>query len=666
MDRPQSRSSRPVSRATVKSAGTASTMTAPCGTGDDSKNLGVARKQKKNEYPSEQALQRYRRRIRVELVRDVKDKYGRNFWGKQEERKRIFSCSGNHTLHVRAVVRLRPLLFEEEEGNGGEGQIPHFEENGLTIMMPNTKNGLQAKHSVFNTQCVYFSDIDQAAFFEAFMPPFLRSFLSGGISAVIFYGAENSGKLYSLFGPTFWNDWKDERNRLIMEEEEAFRRWEEEATYRPQSRETKSARPQSRGIGIDSRPQSARSTITRPMSRASSAFTNFPGDQTAMLSLGAMQRVPEGNETDGVFPRSVRHIFREIERRLVQEQTVISVSLSVIVVQENDPFAYDMLGLNPSEKKSIRWNAELEMFWPEKLLELECTSYEHFVGACFDAKTTCEALKMSHATIIYMSQSNIMGLSDRWDVRGDRLPEGLERKGRLFFVHCADANQESVAAEQKNMKALIECLAKARSNAFPTGKEKLVLPIARSPLTQILSAPLRPGQMIQFVACGTDSMANYESSFQTFKTCDFIHTANRRSDIDENTVAKRHNAAVPLKSEVGGKNRKNGRRKTPGKLKNEGKDQIPATMTSKNASERLVDERVPVSPTTKKPSRLTEMLSTPSLLIQEALKTSKMKAKNLDGGNKNCQMFFGPSDSLIHFTPRSHQRTTQQSNLGSK
>ena len=76
MDRPQSRSSRPVSRATVKSAGTASTMTAPCGTGDDSKNLGVARKQKKNEYPSEQALQRYRRRIRVELVRDVKDKYG--------------------------------------------------------------------------------------------------------------------------------------------------------------------------------------------------------------------------------------------------------------------------------------------------------------------------------------------------------------------------------------------------------------------------------------------------------------------------------------------------------------------------------------------------------------------------------------------------------------
>ena len=57
-------------------------------------NLGVARKLRGSGYPTEEQLSRYRRRIRVELVKDRQDAFGRNFWGKMDETKRIFCVSG--------------------------------------------------------------------------------------------------------------------------------------------------------------------------------------------------------------------------------------------------------------------------------------------------------------------------------------------------------------------------------------------------------------------------------------------------------------------------------------------------------------------------------------------------------------------------------------------
>ena len=60
---------------------------------------GVARKIRGSGYPTDEQLSRYRRRIRVELVKDRQDAFGRKFWGKMDETKRIFCVSGDHNLH---------------------------------------------------------------------------------------------------------------------------------------------------------------------------------------------------------------------------------------------------------------------------------------------------------------------------------------------------------------------------------------------------------------------------------------------------------------------------------------------------------------------------------------------------------------------------------------
>ena len=98
--------------------------THPCADAEKkNQNLGVARKIRGSGYPTDEQLSRYRRRIRVELVKDRQDAFGRNFWGKMDETKRIFCASGNHNLHIRAYIRVRPLLVEEtEEGPQDEDE----------------------------------------------------------------------------------------------------------------------------------------------------------------------------------------------------------------------------------------------------------------------------------------------------------------------------------------------------------------------------------------------------------------------------------------------------------------------------------------------------------------------------------------------------------------
>merc|ERR1711871_365770 len=45
--------------------------------------------------------------------------------------------------------------------------------------------------------------------------------------------------------------------------------------------------------------------------------------------------------------------------------------------------------------------------------------------------------------------------------------------------------------------------------------------------------------MIVFVGCASTALINYSSTFQTCQTVEFIHTANRASNLDENSMLKR-------------------------------------------------------------------------------------------------------------------------------
>ena len=668
-------------------------------------NNGVSRKIRGTGYPSEAQLERYRRRIRVELVRDKKDEFGRNFWGKQEETKRIFSCSGNHNLHVRAVCRFRPLLWEEEEGEEGEvrgdGEIPHFDEDGLEVLMPNIDNGRAEKYTRFSMQGVYGSYVDQTRFYECFLPPILRSFLSGGCGSFIVHGARGSGKKYTMFGPEFWENW----GTNVQAELEGIEEESVGIVSRPGTAQSRPGTAQTQGT---ERPLSRGTNMTRPASRQSvassvpsSMFTNFPGDPTAMATMKATKNIPDGDDTDGMFPRSIRYIYREANRRLIQEQTAIEVYLSVVTVCEDDPCAYDMLGLNPAEPKSMRWNPKEETFWPEDLVTLRCRDFESCMNTCYSAVQLSRSLYMPHSSMIFLVQCTIGGISDRWDARGDRLPEGLERKGKLFFVKCDDSDSgEWDSTELYNLLSLRECLAKARSNAFPTGKPRLVLPIRSSTLTQILSGPLQPGQMVIFAACASTSLINYRSTFRTCQTVDFIHTANRASNLDENSMLKRkpvkkkekvktieteeerlakkvaaekrevarlkmekQRMARALKKQKE-KEKRAARKKAKAKRKNEELQAAKAEKAEKDA----LREKCPMLPILAKPMRLSQMLNSPSKLI-EARRLAQSGTIGTPPANDICldkssRMYFGGvgSQTIIYPPSATQQNTKNEKN----
>ena len=89
--------------------------------------------------------------------------------------------------------------------------------------------------------------------------------------------------------------------------------------------------------------------------------------------------IPDCSEVDGIFPRAISYIFKEVSHRQLYEQTNITISLSIIVVSDESKGsneAFDMLSLNPSESRSLQWNPNEEAFWPDDLVATTIASYK--------------------------------------------------------------------------------------------------------------------------------------------------------------------------------------------------------------------------------------------------------------------------------------------------
>ena len=666
----------------------------------DKGGIGVARKIRGSGYPTDEQLDRFRRRIRVELVKDRKDEFGRNYWSKMDETKRIFGVSGNHNLHVRAFLRIRPLLLHEEEEEGGEGPIPHFEEDGLKVFYPNVTASTEGKYTIFNAFSVFGDYVDQPTLFDNFMPPSLRYYLSGGNAAFVSYGASDSGLNHTLFGPDFWDyleaiyvppgsknnsKFLDNMNRDEMMLDDGSSNLDVlfennqlnldnvniNNISRPQSRGNNiSSRPQSRGNNISSRPQSRGTMSTRPQSRASevssvpsSLFTTYPGDKRAVQNKKLNEEIPDCSEFDGIFPRAISYIFKEVSHRGLYEQTNIVTSLSIMVVNDYDtsiPVAYDMLSLNPTEPKALRWSPEEESYWPDDLVVTETKNYKSFLNECYRGYLARDTLEMEGLTTIYLIQCKITGVSDRWDVRGDRLSEGEEKTGKYYFVECCHTDQTASSGGHSNQSALLECLAKARLNAFPTGKAKRSLPIRNSPLTQVLSSALKPGQMMTFVANMSIAQKHYDESYQTCHDVDYIHMANRNTNLLEGKSSVMSTKSTKMKKK---KRKKKVKKKMVRKKKDidEGKkveeiDEDPSYINPNDYGRKHVKitnnveyEKLNWEPTSEvskhdvmppvlaKPSRLSEMLASSSVL-SPSKRRSSIRKKNISSPSSN-QMF---------------------------
>ena len=120
--------------------------------------------------------------------------------------------------------------------------------------------------------------------------------------------------------------------------------------------------------------------------------------------------------------------------------------------------------------------------------------------------------------------------------------EGLEKTGKYFFVECSQRsspNSNRNVNPDLNMSTLIKCLSKARFNSYPTGKDKKSLPLRESPLTQVLSTVLKPGQMVTFIGNISTAQRHYNESYTTCSDVNTIHVADDRilSSGGKSTVA---------------------------------------------------------------------------------------------------------------------------------
>lgn len=646
-------------------------------------NLGVARKLRGSGYPTDEQLSRYRRRIRVELVKDQRDAFGRNFWGKMDETKRIFCVSGNHNLHIRAYIRIRPLLFEETEEDGGAGPIPHFYEDGLKVFYPKISSSEEGKYNKFNAFSVFGDYINQETLFDNVMPPSLRYFLSGGNAAFISYGSAKSGKKFTLFGTEFWDyletiyvpPGSKNNSKLLTgfqaENEDIdgdieFNTFDLSTLLENSGMKEKQrrSRPQSRG-NISTRPRSRGNKSTRPQSRASnisnvpsSILTTYPGDKRAIQDAKLKVEIPDCSDVDGIFPRAISYVFKEISHRKLYEQTNINITLSIIVVSDESKGssdAFDMLSLNPSECRILQWNPNEEAYWPENLVATPIVSYNALLNELYRGYLARESLKMEGITTIYLLQCKVNGISDRWDVRGDRLSEGLEKTGKYFFVECSQRsspNSNRNVNPDLNMSTLIKCLSKARFNSYPTGKDKKSLPLRESPLTQVLSTVLKPGQMVTFIGNISTAQRHYNESYTTCSDVNTIHVADDRilSSGGKSTVASTttKKTAVSSTTKIQKKVKKSKRKK---KVRNEEstaekksiattkkhKEEINVRPIRKENPELLKHEMM--LPIVARPSRLSEMLASSTLGSKTSKRVTKTKQEKLGPSSQASMMF---------------------------
>ena len=652
-------------------------------------NLGVARKIRGSGYPTDEQLSRYRRRIRVELVKDRQDAFGRNFWGKMDETKRIFCVSGNHNLHIRAYVRVRPLLVEETEEEGGDGPIPHFYEDGLKVYYPNISSSAEGKYKEFKAFSVFGDFVDQETLFDNVMPPSLRYFLSGGNAAFISYGSANSGKKFTLFGTDFWDyletiyvppgsknnskllsSFKAENEDIDDDIEFSMFNLDTLLENSGMKEKKRHSRPQSRGNN-STRPRSRDDKSTRPQSRASnisnvpsSIFTTYPGDKRAVQDAKLKVEIPDCSEVDGIFPRAISYVFKEISHRQLYEQTNITIALSIIVVSDESKGsneAFDMLSLNPSDSRSLQWNPNEEAFWPDDLVATTVASYKALLNELYRGYLARESLEMNGITTIYLLQCKINGISDRWDARGDRLSEGLEKTGKYFFVECSPRNNPNSNRSfnpDLNMTTLIKCLSKARFNSYPTGKEKKSLPLRESPLTQVLSSVLKPGQMLTFIGNISKAQRHYNESYTTCSDVNTVHVADdnlffaerksavasttnksntrtskkkmqkkvkkpkpkkkvqKRDSIAEESLVNAKGIVTPIKNDKEGTNHKQNRRRN-----------------TENSNHELM---VPII---ARPSRLSEMLASSTLGSKSSTLATRKKQEKLCTSPQTSMMF---------------------------
>ena len=179
----------------------------------------------------------------------------------------------------------------------------------------------------------------------------------------------------------------------------------------------------------------------------------------------------------------------------------------------------------------MRWSPEEESYWPDDLVVTETKNYKSFLNECYRGYLARDTLEMEGLTTIYLIQCKITGVSDRWDVRGDRLSEGEEKTGKYYFVECCHTDQTASSGGHSNQSALLECLAKARLNAFPTGKVsdhyQFQFPFDTGFIFSI--AWTNDDICSKYVNCSKD----YDESPQTCHDVDYIHMARHNTNLLE-------------------------------------------------------------------------------------------------------------------------------------
>ena len=186
--------------------------------------------------------------------------------------------------------------------------------------------------------------------FECFLPPMLRSFLLRGLRR--FHRAwctRIREKIHYVWARVLGKLGHEHPSQLEGIEEEG-----EEIVSRPGTAQSRpgTARATLSREQMPIRPASRQSVASSRCLQCSQIFQATP----LPWQLWKQQNIPDGDDTDGVFPRSIRHIYREANRRLIQEQTVIEVYYQLWQCARMTHALTTYLGLNPTEPKSMRWN----------------------------------------------------------------------------------------------------------------------------------------------------------------------------------------------------------------------------------------------------------------------------------------------------------------------
>ena len=154
--------------------------------------------------------------------------------------------------------------------------------------------------------------------------------------------------------------------------------------------------------------------------------------------------------------------------------------------------------------------------------------------------------------------------------------------------------------------------------------------------------------MVIFAAYVHPQRSNYRSTFRTYQTVDFIHTANRASNLDENCMLKRK--PVKKKAKVkkieteeerlavaaeGSRTAEDGKaahgasieetkeKEKRGKKKSESKGKNQRLQAAKGESGKgRASGKGPVLPILAKPMQLSQMLNSPSKLIGQKARQS--------------------------------------------